>query len=106
MQCITGIGLRGLLAEAVQALVALDAERLDELLCSLKAMRVETGVSGRIATDHAAVTELAHLGRIVAATRANLAVVGRSARCGGATLEYNRPDAPNGVAEEICRGYN
>jgi hypothetical protein len=95
--------LRDLVAEATRALAGLDAERLEELALSCRALNRDLETAGpawrndmtRQARD--AERDLAIFGRVLAATRANLGVMIRiRALRQGRPLEYGTCGARTG----------
>lgn len=106
-------GLRELIVEASRALARLDAGRLEELALSCRALnrdlswKLEDGGSsrrGKVAQQaREAERDLAVLGRLLEATRANVAVMRRlRALRAGQRLEYSDPSSPS----EISHGDN
>ena len=84
-------GLKALVAEAVQALAKLDAERLEELACTCRALNGEQGQEGRPAVKreaHLSLEDMAALARVLEATRANLDVMNRLREFHARRMEY------------------
>lgn len=95
--------LRDLVAEATRALASLDADRLEELALCCRALnrdldaasQIPNGDMTRQARD--AQGDMAVFGRVLDATRANLAVIHRiRALRRGRPLEYGHPALPPG----------
>jgi len=89
--------LKALVAEASQALARLDAARLEELAASCRALSGEAAPgsveeSALLAEEaRAAVGEMAVLGRVLEATRANIRVMKRLRELRLGRLEYSEP---------------
>ncbi|HEY1983851.1 MAG TPA: hypothetical protein VGG85_00495 [Terracidiphilus sp.] len=96
--------LRALVVEASHALARLDADRLDELALSCQALNRElTPIPEGRRADLAAQcrnasADLALLGRVLEATRANLAVMSRLRDLRQSPLEYRPGPALEGTA--------
>lgn len=97
--------LRELVAEATRALARLDADRLEELALCCQALNRDQGAGslppGEMARQaRAARGEWEVFGRVLDATRGNLAVINRLRELrAGAVLEYGGPAGtgrPNG----------
>jgi hypothetical protein len=94
-----GPDLRGLVAEASQALARLDAGRLEELAASCQALNREW--PGRYAQDRAqaekqaraALGEMATLARVLDATRSNLRVMRRLQALRDGDIQYGAGEA-------------
>jgi hypothetical protein len=92
--------LRELVVEASLALARLDADRLEELAVSCQALNRDLVPSNGlervewVRQAHEAQGELAVLGRVLEATRANLEVVNRLRERSGSRLEYAGLHAP------------
>lgn len=101
--------LKDLLAEASRSLSALDADRLEKLAPGCAVLRRGLGTMGSEALAAlrrqaiAAAKEMAVFGRVLEATRANLAVIRRLRELPGA-LEYNEPQARGWTGAEASRG--
>jgi aminopeptidase N len=94
-----GTELRALVAEASRALARLDAERLEELALSCRALNRELAAGDGAVREEVARQaaqargEMEVFERVLDATRANLAVLNRAReRREGRGIEYGRPD--------------
>lgn len=98
--------LKSLAAEASQALAQLDAERLEELALSCEALHRKLALTNadretrRAMAEQArdAAADMAILGRVLEATRANLGVMNRLREMRMERLEYT-VRAPNAAPE-------
>ncbi len=98
--------LKDLVAEATRSLSHLDADRLEELAMSCRALNrdlqhLDEGDRTRLAADAREATgDLAVLGRVLEATRANLRVMNRLQELRSARLEYRPlPEQPRKPTE-------
>jgi hypothetical protein len=101
-------GWRELAAEAAQALAHLDADRLQELATSARALHQEfrdSSPAQRLNQENqvrAASNDIALLGGVLAATHANLCVLRRAGRRVPAPLEYIQPGSQTFSTEALC----
>jgi hypothetical protein len=104
--------LKDLVVEASRSLARLDADRLEELALSCQALVRDLAdgdlrARGGLAVEaREAVGEMAVLGRVLEATRANLHVMNRLRELRAGRLEYGAPQAVGWRRTESWHGNN
>ena len=119
-ELVVGLGhleLKGLVAEASRALAHLDAERLEELALSCRALNrgleltslepMSSDKRGTLARQaREARGDMAVLGRLLEVTQANMRVMNRLRELRGGPLEYSELLAPGWRQAESRHGDN
>ena len=99
--------LKELVREASRALACLDADRLEELALSCRALnRDQAPGAALVRQAREAVGDFTVFGRVLEATRANLHVMNRLRELRGGRLEYKEPESRGWVAGKSGHGDN
>jgi histidine ammonia-lyase len=101
--------LKMLVAEASRSLAKLDAERLEELALSCKALSCDQSRGNQQRTVrelHEVKQDMAVLAKILEVTRTNLSVMNRHRELHANRMEYSVGQDPSSIAKEVSDGLN
>lgn len=101
--------LKTLVAEAARSLAKMDAERLEELALSCKALQCDRPLSSQqipLCELHEVKQHMAVLAKVLEATRRNLFVMNRLRELHPNRMEYSVGHDLNSNAKEVGDGFN